>query len=86
MSRFRTRLLAASGVTAGLLAIATLAAMQSAGSQPAGTRTADTAANGQSVACSHLVERDSVMWTDTGYYQSEYAARLRCDPAAAVVR
>jgi hypothetical protein len=86
MTKFRTRLLAAFGVTAGLLAVGMLAAMQSADSQPAGARGAETAANGPPVACAHLVERDSVMWTDTGYYQSEYAARLRCDPAASVVR
>ena len=86
MTQFRTRLFAAVGVTAGLLAIAMLAAMQSADSQPAGARAAETVADGTHVACAHLVERDSVMWTDTGYYQSEYSARLRCDPSAAVVR
>ena len=38
MTRFRTRLITAAGVTVGLLAIALLAAMQSADSQPVGIK------------------------------------------------
>jgi len=79
MSRFRTRLLAAAGVTAGFFAITLLAAMQSAGSHPVGAKSPEFAASG-ATACARAVER----WADAGYYQAEYTARRLCDPAAIV--
>jgi hypothetical protein len=71
MTRFRTRLITAAGVTVGLFAIALLAAMQSADSQTVGIKALglDT-----SVVCAHASER----WDDAGYYQTEYA-RQHCD-------
>jgi hypothetical protein len=71
MTRFRTRLITAAGVTVGLLAIALLAAMQSADSQ-----TVEIKALGvtTSAACAHA----SARWDDAGYYQTEYA-RQHCD-------
>ena len=54
-----------------------LLAMQSADSQPMNAR-AD-AATGPAVACARSIEPD-------GYYQTEYAARRRCDPAVAVAQ
>ena len=71
MTRFRTRLITAAGVTVGLLAIALLAAMQSADSQTVGIKALGISA---SVACAHASER----WDDAGYYQTEYA-RKHCD-------
>ncbi len=53
-----------------------LVAMQSAISGPWAQRATD-GANGP--ACAQSVEHD-------GYYQTEYAARRRCDPAVAVVQ
>jgi hypothetical protein len=83
MIRFRTRLLAAAGVTAFLFAFAMLAAMQSADSQPMAT--AKSAPSGLPVACvpSPPVEQ-AAQWADAGYYQAEYAARRRCGPAIEV--
>jgi hypothetical protein len=72
--KFRTRLLTAFGVSAFLFGGVMLIAMKSADSQPMtgnGQNTADPA----SVACAHPIEHD-------GYYQTEYAARLRCEPRA----
>jgi hypothetical protein len=71
MTRFRTRLITAAGVTVGLLAIALLAAMQSADSQPVGIKALGM---NTSVVCAHASER----WDDAGYYQTEYA-RQHCD-------
>jgi hypothetical protein len=51
--------------------------MQTADSQPMNAR-AD-AATGPAVGCARSIDPD-------GYYQAEYAARLRCDPALAVAR
>jgi hypothetical protein len=76
--KFRTRLFAAAGVSAFLFGGVMLLAMQSADSQPIGAEAAQ-AATGVAVACANLVERD-------GYYQTEYAARRRCDPAVAVAQ
>jgi hypothetical protein len=80
MIRFRTRLLAAAGVTAFLFAVAMLAAMQSADSQPMAA--AKSAPSGPPVACTPAppVEQ-ALQWADAGYYQAEYAARRRCGPA-----
>jgi hypothetical protein len=86
MTRFRTRLLAAAGVTAVLFAGALLAAMQSADSQPMRAGGAESGANGLPAACAGATESGPRMWADDGYYQTEYAARRRCDPAAAVVQ
>jgi hypothetical protein len=71
MTRFRTRLITAAGVTVGLFAIALLAAMQSADSQTVGIKVLGLST---SVACAHASGR----WDDAGYYQSEYA-RQHCD-------
>ena len=71
MTRFRTRLITAAGVTVGLFAIALLAAMQSADSQTVGIKALGLTT---SVACAHASER----WDDAGYYQTEYA-RQHCD-------
>jgi len=80
MIRFRTRLLAAAGVTALLFAFAMLAAMQSADSQTMAL--AKSASSGPPVACAPAppVEQ-AAQWADAGYYQNEYAARRRCGPA-----
>ena len=75
MTRFRTRLITAAGVTAGLFAIALLAAMQSADSQTVGIKVLGL---NSSVACAQAQER----WDDAGYYQTEYA-RQHCDNGAA---
>jgi hypothetical protein len=75
MTRFRIRLIAAAGITAGLFAIALLAAMQTADSQPMGARDVGFAGNA-SAACAHAAER----WDDAGYYQTEYA-RQHCGAA-----
>jgi hypothetical protein len=83
MTRFRTRLLTAAGVTAVLFAGALLAAMPSADSQPMRAGGADS---GLPAACARAAEPGPRMWADDGYYQTEYAARRRCDPAAAVVQ
>ena len=74
--KFRTRLFAAAGVSAMLFGAVMLVAMQSADSRPMGASGTD-GANGP--ACAQSVEHD-------GYYQTEYAARRRCDPAVAVVQ
>jgi hypothetical protein len=76
MNRFRTRLLTAAAVFAMLFGGVMLLAMQSADSQPMNARGTD-AATGPTVACARAIEPD-------GYYQAEYAARRRCDPAVAV--
>jgi hypothetical protein len=75
MTRFRTRLITAAGVTVGLFAIALLAAMQSADSQTVGIK-----AMGLSTpaACAQA----SSGWDDAGYYQTEYA-RQHCDTTVA---
>jgi hypothetical protein len=78
MNRFRTRLITAAGVSAMLFGVVMLLAMQSADSQPMNARGADAAA-GPAVACARAIEPD-------GYYQTEYAARRRCDPASAVAQ
>jgi hypothetical protein len=85
MTRFRTRLLTAAGVTAALFAGAMLAAMQSADSQPMRPSSTESAANGPPVACARGIEPAARMWADDGYYQTEYARR-RCDPTAVVVQ
>jgi hypothetical protein len=72
--KFRTRLFAAAGVSAFLFGGVMLLAMQSADSRPMGAD-GQVATNGPA-ACSRSIERD-------GYYQTEYAARLRCEPAVA---
>ena len=71
MTRFRTRLITAAGVTAGLFALALLAAMQSADSQTVGIKALGLSA---SAGCAQAQER----WDDAGYYQTEYA-RQHCD-------
>jgi hypothetical protein len=73
--KFRTRLFAAAGVSAMLFGAVTLLAMQSADSRP---MNGTDAPNGPA-ACAQSVEHD-------GYYQTEYAARRRCDPAFAVAQ
>jgi hypothetical protein len=78
MNRFRTRLITAAGVSAMLFGVVMLLAMQSADSQPMNARGAD-AATGPAVDCARAIEPD-------GYYQTEYAARRRCDPAGAVAQ
>jgi hypothetical protein len=75
MTRFRTRLITAAGVTIGLFAIALLAAMQSADSQTVGIKALGLTT---SAACAQASER----WDDAGYYQTEYA-RQHCDTAVA---
>lgn len=75
MTRFRTRLITAAGVTFGLFALALLAAMQSANSQTVGIKVLGL---NSSVACAQAQER----WDDAGYYQTEYA-RQHCDTGAA---
>jgi hypothetical protein len=75
MNRFRTRLITAATVSAMLFGGVMLLAMQSADSQPMNASGTD-AATGPAVACARSIERD-------GYYQAEYAARRRCDPAVA---
>jgi hypothetical protein len=75
MNRFRTRLITAAAVSAMLFGGVMLLAMQSADSQPMGTSGTETA-TGPAVACTRSIDPD-------GYYQAEYAARLRCDPALA---
>jgi hypothetical protein len=75
MTRFRTRLITAAGVSVGLFAIALLAAMQSADSQTVGIKALGLS---PPVACSNAGER----WDDAGYYQTEYA-RQHCDTTAA---
>jgi hypothetical protein len=76
--KFRTRLFAAAGVSAMLFGAVTLLAMQSADSRPMSASGTDTA-NGSAAACARSIEHD-------GYYQTEYAARRRCDPAFAVAQ
>jgi hypothetical protein len=76
--KFRTRLFAAAGVSAILFGSVMLLAMQSADSRPMSANGTD-AANRPPVACAGSIEHD-------GYYQTEYAARRRCDPAVAVVQ
>jgi hypothetical protein len=71
MTRFRTRLITAAGVTVGLFAIALLAAMQSADSQPVGIKALGLTT---AVGCAQA----SARWDDAGYYQTEYA-RQHCD-------
>ena len=75
MTRFRTRLITAAGVTAGLFAIALLAAMQSADSQTVGIKALGL---NTPAACAQAQER----WDDAGYYQTEYA-RQHCDTTVA---
>jgi hypothetical protein len=75
MNRFRTRLITAAAVSAMLFGGVMLLAMQSADSQPMNASGTD-AATGPAVACTRSIEPD-------GYYQAEYAARRRCDPAVA---
>jgi hypothetical protein len=75
MNRFRTRLITAAAVSAMLFGGVMLLAMQSADSQPMTASGTDTA-TGPAVACARSIEPD-------GYYQAEYAARRRCDPAIA---
>jgi hypothetical protein len=75
MNRFRTRLITAAAVSAMLFGGVMLLAMQSADSQPMNASGTD-AAIGPAVACTRSIEPD-------GYYQAEYAARRRCDPAIA---
>jgi hypothetical protein len=75
MNRFRTRLITAAAVSAMLFGGVMLLAMQSADSQPMNASGTD-AATGPAVACARSIEPD-------GYYQAEYAARRRCDPAIA---
>ena len=75
MNRFRTRLLAAAAVSAMLFGGVMLLAMQSADSQPMAGGTVASAS--PAAACARSIEPD-------GYYQAEYAARRRCDPAVAV--
>jgi hypothetical protein len=70
MNRFRTRLIAAAAVTAMLFGGVMLLAMQSADSQPMSTRATDVATG--PATCARSIDPD-------GYYQAEYAARLRCD-------
>ncbi len=74
MTRFRTRLITAAGVAAVLFAMATLAAMQTADSQPMGARGVGLA-SGAVAGCRPAAER----WDDAGYYQTEYA-RQHCEP------
>jgi hypothetical protein len=71
MTRFRTRLITAAGVTAGLFAIALLAVMQSADSQTVGIKALGLTTSG---VCAQAGEH----WDDAGYYQTEYA-RQHCD-------
>jgi ABC-type nitrate/sulfonate/bicarbonate transport system substrate-binding protein len=75
MTRFRTRLITAAGVTIGLFAIALLAAMQSADSQTVGIKAFGLTT---SAACAQASGR----WDDAGYYQTEYA-RQHCDTTVA---
>jgi hypothetical protein len=76
MNRFRTRLITAAAVSAMLFGGVMLLAMQSADSQP--MNASETAgATGPAATCVRLIDPD-------GYYQAEYAARRRCDPALAV--
>ena len=77
MNRFRTRLITAATVSTMLFGGVMLLAMQSADSQPMSARVTDAATG--LAACARSIDPD-------GYYQAEYAARLRCDPAAAVAR
>jgi hypothetical protein len=76
MNRFRTRLITAAAVFAMLFGGVMLLAMQSADSQPMSARATD-AATGPALVCARSTDPD-------GYYQPEYAARRRCDPAVAV--
>jgi hypothetical protein len=76
MNRFRTRLITAAAISAMLFGGVMILAMQSADSQPMNARAADPA-TGPAVACARSIEPD-------GYYQAEYVARRRCDPALAV--
>ena len=78
MNRFRTRLITAAGVSATLFGGVMLLAMQSADSRPMNARGTD-AATGPGVACARSFKPD-------GYYQAEYAARRRCDPAVAAAQ
>jgi len=75
MTRFRTRLITAAGVSVGLFAIALLAAMQSADSQTVGIKALGLST---SVTCANAGER----WDAAGYYQTEYA-RQHCDTTVA---
>jgi hypothetical protein len=75
MNRFRTRLITAAAVSAMLFGGVMLLAMQSADSQPMNASGTDTTSSA-AVACARSIEPD-------GYYQAEYAARRRCDPAIA---
>jgi hypothetical protein len=75
MTRFRTRLITAAGVTVGLFAIALLAAMQSADSQTVGIKALGLSTP---AACAQA----SQGWDDAGYYQTEYA-RQHCDTTVA---
>jgi hypothetical protein len=77
MNRFRTRLITAAAVSAMLFGGVMLLAMQSADSQPMSARASDAATG--PAACARAIDPD-------GYYQSEYAARLRCEPALVVAR
>jgi hypothetical protein len=77
MNRFRTRLITAATVSAMLFGGVMLLAMQTADSQPMSARATDTATGPG--GCARSIDPD-------GYYQAEYAARLRCDPALAVAR
>jgi hypothetical protein len=77
MNRFRTRLITAAAVTAMLFGGVMLLAMQSADSQPMSARATD-AVTGPG-ACARAIDPD-------GYYQAEYAACLRCDPAVAAAQ
>jgi len=74
MNRFRTRLITAAAVSAMLFGGVMLLAMQSADSQP---MNANRAATDPAASCARSIEPD-------GYYQPEYAARRRCDPAVAI--
>jgi hypothetical protein len=78
MNRFRTRLITAAAVSAVLFGGVILLAMQSADSQPMSASGTDTA-SGAAVACARSIAPD-------GYYQAEYAARRRCDPAIAAAQ
>ncbi len=75
MTRFRTRLITAAGVTFGLFALALLAAMQSADSQTVGIKALGLSSP---AACAQAQQR----WDDAGYYQTEYA-RQHCDTSVA---
>ncbi len=77
MNRFRTRLITAAAVSAMLFGGVMLLAMQSADSQPMNASGAGAATG--PAACARAIDPD-------GYYQAEYAARLRCEPSFVVAR